>query len=295
MNGFQRAWESIKDHLFIATTGLAALVHSTWTMGTIFNGYQPMQPDFGAPQYLWDAFWIETLKWHVPAFLIAFAFDVGQIVTSHQIRMAVQAGKRPHSKYVTFFVLAIATYYMQWLYLAHHIPNFTFGSGVASYHVSTATWLKDLSLWVIPAFLPLSTLLYTFSQTDTDGVQPAPHKTTAISIIGRVSSLFSRNGANTHANAIKVNTAPYRAIPDPVQKPALEPVAIVAKSAQQSPRINPTGNRTGEALSSVHEADGQWAFTCPQCNASKGYATQASAIKAASAHIGRYCKMKVQS
>lgn len=60
---------------FIFATGLAALVHSTWALGTLFAGEQP---DSNDP--LQFAFWL------LPALLIAFALDVGQIATSAEIR-----------------------------------------------------------------------------------------------------------------------------------------------------------------------------------------------------------------
>lgn len=133
---------------FILSTGLAALVHSTWSLGTLFAGEQP---DSSRP--LAFAFWL------LPALLIAFALDVGQIATSAEIR----AGQRTTTKYVTFVVLAAATYYLQWLYIAHHMPQLALASGVRSTWSGFATVMRDAAIWIIPGLLPLSTTLYTLS------------------------------------------------------------------------------------------------------------------------------------
>lgn len=136
---------------FVASTGIAALVHSTWALGTLFSGKEP------AVQF--SASWF---AWVIPAFLIAFALDVGQIATSAEIR----AGHRNRRKYATFAVFALATYYLQWLYMAHHMPALELAPGVRETWAGTAQLIRDAAIWFIPALLPLSTLLYTFSQDE---------------------------------------------------------------------------------------------------------------------------------
>lgn len=131
---------------FIFATGLAALIHSTWSLGTLFAGKPPA---------LWSLSW---WGWIIPAALIAFALDVGQIATSAQIRgrgMTVARG-------LTFAVFALATYYLQWLFVAHHMPALVLAPGVQAFP-GFAMWLRDMAVWLLPALLPLSTLLYTFS------------------------------------------------------------------------------------------------------------------------------------
>lgn len=139
-------WSFLSGHLFIFTTGTAALIHSTWSLATFFNGAEPS----GGMAWL---FWI------TPAFLLAISIDVGQIATSAQIA----SGQRTRAKYATFGVLAIATYYLQWLYLAHHLPLISLGEGVNPNVVPFATGVRDIALWALPGLLPASTLLYTFS------------------------------------------------------------------------------------------------------------------------------------
>jgi hypothetical protein len=91
-----------------------------------------------------------------PALLIAFALT-GQIATSAEIR----AWADRTAWYV--YVFAAATYYLQWLYIAHHMPALQLAQGVRESWQTFATVMRDAAIWIIPALLPLSTLLYTFS------------------------------------------------------------------------------------------------------------------------------------
>lgn len=135
---------------FVFATGLAALAHSTWTLGTLFSGPEPVQ------------FTVAWWAWLIPAFLISFSLDVGQIATSHKIR----AGHRSRSYYLTFMTFAIATYYLQWLYISHHMPKLALSDGVGEWSVPVSRFVSDLAQWLIPALLPASTLLYTFARDD---------------------------------------------------------------------------------------------------------------------------------
>jgi hypothetical protein len=137
----------LANHLFIATTGTAALIHSTWSLATFFNGTEPQ-----SPSWAW-VFWV------TPALLLAISIDVGQIATSAQIAN----GQRTRAKYATFAFLAVATYFLQWLYLAHHLPLISLGEGVNPNVIPFAIGVRDIALWLLPALLPMSTLLYTFS------------------------------------------------------------------------------------------------------------------------------------
>ncbi len=139
---------------FVTATGAAALVHSTWALGTLFAGQQP------------EGGWA-LAGWLLPALLIAFALDVGQIVTSAEIRQSGLTWTRGF----TFVVFAGATYYLQWLYIAHHMPALAIAAGVSAAAQPTAISMRDAALWVIPALLPLSTLLYTFSSGKSTNTQ----------------------------------------------------------------------------------------------------------------------------
>lgn len=141
---------------FITATGAAALIHSTWALGTLFAGEQPEG-------------WA-LLGWLAPALLISFALDVGQIATSAEIREHGLTRTRG----VTFIVFSAATYYLQWLYIAHHMPSLALAAGVRETWAGFATVMRDSAVWIIPALLPLSTLLYTFSGGAVDHPQVTP-------------------------------------------------------------------------------------------------------------------------
>jgi hypothetical protein len=148
---------------FILATGFAALVHSTWSLAVLFSGEPPV----------WEPtsmmYWAKLAYWLVPALLIAFALDVGQIATSSEIRN----GERTVTKYTTFIVIATATYYLQWLYMAHHMPALALGEGVYADGLAGRLVLltRNAAIWVIPGLLPLSTTLYTLSGRE-------PHRVT---------------------------------------------------------------------------------------------------------------------
>lgn len=192
-------WKHIKAQPFVAATAGAALAHSAWSLGTLFSGVQPVPPVIGQGFELWFVFFVKTLAWHIPAVSIAFAFDVGQVVTAHEIRNAHGAGRTPYRKYVTFVVFAAATYYLQMLYAAHHFPNLALGAGVSADHRPTVQAWLDVAVWVIPMFLPLSTLLYTFSGDSDETLVNAPQT--------------------------PINDAPAVVIPDPAPIIRVDPVA----------------------------------------------------------------------
>jgi len=148
---FAAIWRIVSDQPFIVATGLAALIHSTWALGTMFAGTEPnAEQDF----LLW-------FRWVFPAFLIAFSFDVGQISVS----MGIRSGQRSKARFVTFAVLAAATYYCQWLFLAHHVPLLELSAGVRDEWRPFVAFMRDLGIWIIPGLLPISTTLYTFGST----------------------------------------------------------------------------------------------------------------------------------
>ncbi len=181
----------IRSQPFIFATGLAALVHSTWTLGTLFTGPEPTPVT------------LQWLLWAFPAFLIAFALDIGQIVTSADLR----AGQRHRAKYATFFVFSAAVYFLQWNYIAAHMPASPLAEGVRAQWLPLANTIRDSALWILPALLPLSTLLYTFSSSShrptlpgarTRSTQPASREDNAAELVSTVET-DSRWGAESPA------------------------------------------------------------------------------------------------
>jgi hypothetical protein len=141
------------ENPFVTGAGVSALVHSTWSLGTLFSGEQPA--------FIYDNVWsyFANVYWLLPALLIAFAMDIGQIETSRKIRHEGLTWQRG----LTFFVFALATYYLQFLYIAHHMPALQIQAGVSDFHRIAVTELRNASIWILPALLPLATLLYTLS------------------------------------------------------------------------------------------------------------------------------------
>lgn len=215
-------YKHIVEQPFIFATGIAALVHSTWSIGTLFSGKQPEA-----------AFTIQFIGWIAPAFLIAFALDVGQIATSAEIR----AGNRSKAKYITFAVFAAATYYLQWLYIAHHMPQLELAGGVRGEWSWLATLFRDAALWIAPALLPTSTLLYTFSSDH------APLEKSSQSIV------------EPEIVPMQVSVPVHEALPAPVEEiPVLQPLKHLAKCEAcgwEKPYDNP---KSARAALSTHLA-----------------------------------------
>lgn len=144
----------MKKHLlnwhevFIGMTGIAAFIHSVWSLGTLFGGEPPAM-----------AITPEFMYWIVPASLIAFTLEVGQVATSTQIR----GGKHNPIKYLTYGFFALFTFYLQWLYMAHHMPALELSEGVRGDWLGLSKLMRDSALWVVPAMMPISTMLYTVS------------------------------------------------------------------------------------------------------------------------------------
>ena len=155
----------IGGQIFVFFTGLAALLHSTWSVGTLFSGVQP-EPTIDLKNRFPEA--VQFLGWIVPSFLIALSLDIGQINTASQIK----DGQRHWTKLLTFGVFAVATYYLQWFYLTEHTPTLIASQGIREEWRWTVQLFRDWSLWLIPLLLPLSTIMYTFS--DRKPVESAP-------------------------------------------------------------------------------------------------------------------------
>jgi hypothetical protein len=229
---------------FITATGAAALVHSTWALGTLFSGLQP-DPATQLMSYL---------GWLVPALLISFALDVGQIATSAEIR---EHGLT-RSRGITFFVFSAATYYLQWLYIAHHMPSLALAAGVRETWAGFATVMRDSAVWIVPALLPLSTLLYTLSGKQEQVVTPVAAPITNVS---------------------------------PVAPPA--PAGLLTlqeKAALPEPSDNPEqAEEIGLIEGEIIEMDGMWIAKYGTWQ--KSYTTRASALRALAGYKGRYRQM----
>lgn len=146
----------ITHHGFIFATSIAMFVHSTWTFNTLFAGEQPVLDGSLAA-------WVPYLLWVTPGALIAAAIDIGQVQTSSKL-MRASGWTRRIALSVTFVVLAIAGYYLQWFHLVHHMPALSFGEGLAPATQDAVRTARDAAIYIIPALLPISTILYTMSE-----------------------------------------------------------------------------------------------------------------------------------
>lgn len=154
--------DSVQHHGFIAATSVAMFVHSTWTFNTLFAGEQPHLD--GSPMGV-----VNYMLWVLPGALIALAIDVGQIQTAINIKRA-QGWRQKAPLGFTFIVLAFAGYYLQWFHMVHHMPSLALGDGVAPTHMPLVISLVGWAVWLVPSLLPLSTILYTISNSGSPDV-----------------------------------------------------------------------------------------------------------------------------
>lgn len=261
-------YQHIRENLFITATGVAAFVHTTWAIGTLFSGSQPaVSADISAQAGLWLAQTWALVAWLVPPMLIAFALDVGQIVTSYRIRQDHLRGAKPYNKYVTFAVFALATYYLQWAYMAHHLPALQLAAGVRPDWVEFVGLVRDMSLWIVPLLLPASTMLYTISDMEHEA-----HPDT------------SAPPAATHT-ALRVRVD-VPTLPDHTPNP----VPDQADTTPAARTSSTSGQHTGEASGYVLETVGGFMYTCPRCGKQDVKDTRDGAQAALNVHLGRWCK-----
>lgn len=265
---FATMWKHMRENAFISATAFAALVHSTWTLGTMFAGMQPTITAAVGTAAFWPEL-VKSLAWHAPAFAIAFSLDVGQVVTSADLRR----GEKTQAKYAVFFIFAVATFYLQMIYMVAHVPHVPLGTGVASWMREFVQTSVDHAILIIPFLLPASTLLYTFSYGDASHGAP-PVDTQAL-----------HYHQDTHMHV-------HQDTPPAIANVSVAPPA--PKALPTSVRTSPRGNANGEAAAMVHASDdGTYTVRCDLCGYEKtGYATEGSALGSAAGHIGRHCKVR---
>lgn len=252
MASIRNALQRIIDEPFIASTGAAAFVHSTWSLAVLFSGNPPtLNGDVG--------FFFDWLLFWLPAAFIAFAIDVGQIVTSAQIR----SGKRNAAKMLTFSVLAVATYYLQWLYIVHHMPALDLGDGIRSDWQAGITAIRDFAVFAIPALLPIATVLYTISHEHAENA----------GFFKRITSKMQRKSSREK----------------PLKRASKRQDALHGRENATTQRTNPPNNNgamTGEVLNALHEnVDETWTASCPYCDRAFTKPTEAQAKFALTAHL----------
>lgn len=257
MEKLRNAISVILSEPFVLATGIAALVHSTWTLAMMFSGAIP-NPQTQTLDFLYTI---------APAFLLAFSIDVGQIMTSKDIRN----GMRNAGKIATFATLALATYYLQWVYMIAHVPALALGEGVRAEWRMGVELVRDASIWVVPALLPLATTLYTISNAQHDAGEQGSKRTENAGIVQRI------RGALVHertpeAQAVSANGA----------KP---------ERTKAAPSGLNGGAFTDELADAVVEnADETFTGLCPWCDYRTDAKPTERAAKSALAAHKRHCE-----
>jgi hypothetical protein len=131
---------------FVLVTSVAALIHSSWALATIFGGTEP-------------ALGGEWLGWLIPGVLTAISIDVGLLSTSMQIR----DGKGNRARMATFVVLAASMFLLQFFYAVTHFPNVPLSAGVRPEWAAFLSFFRDAMIVVGPALLPVAITLHTFA------------------------------------------------------------------------------------------------------------------------------------
>lgn len=153
-----KALKHLSEQPFVVIVGIAALIHSTWTVATFSGGTGPTVDSFVTGlSWLW---------WILPGFLTAFALEVGQVVTARQIQRGI--GRKVHLgnflfnvKTLTFVVLSAATYLLQLTYLLHHYPDLPISAGLSAASRNAASFVMEIIVWAMPLLLPAAMLMFT--------------------------------------------------------------------------------------------------------------------------------------
>jgi len=152
------------QNTFVTIVGIAAWVHSTWSFSTVIGGEVPL-----------IASWVDIprwLYWILPGAAAAAAVDVGLISLAAQFRL----GKGARPKLVTFAVLSFISYLGQALFSLSHGGQYIPSTGLSSASVAIASVVWELLIWLLPAALPVTLILWAWSDmTPTKHEPDAPN------------------------------------------------------------------------------------------------------------------------
>ena len=154
-------------HKFIFAAGLAAFIHTTWSFAVIMSGELPDFPAIGEDKALAFASWLLVMSYQIiPAALMAYAIDVGQIEAAEKIR----EGNNSLANLLAFIITAICTFYLQFLFMIHHMPLLEVSPGAAPAAAAIGVHVRNAAIWIMPALLPLALIVRMTSDTE----QPQP-------------------------------------------------------------------------------------------------------------------------
>lgn len=154
-------------HKFIFAAGLAAFIHSTWSFAVIMSGALPTLPTYGESWTHFAEFGLTLVYKLLPAALMAYAIDVGQIEAAEKIR----EGNNSYTNLFAFTITALFTFYLQFLFMIHHMPSLVVSPGAAPAAATFGVHVRDAAIWVMPALLPLSLIIRMTSDAE---AQPRP-------------------------------------------------------------------------------------------------------------------------
>jgi len=141
-------FKTITQHLFVASTSIAALLHSMWTISHLLGGLPPVQ----------DASLILQLGYWLPGLLVALSLDIGLLSTSAEIRQ----GTRNKTRFMTLAILSLSMFYLQSVYSVLHYAPLPLGDGIPAQAIGLFSWVRDAGVIIVPALMPISILLYSF-------------------------------------------------------------------------------------------------------------------------------------
>lgn len=141
---------SVFSHLlkspFVLFTSIAALIHSSWALSTVFGGKEPPMG-------------FEWLGWVIPGFLLAASIDVGLLSTA----LAIEHGGSSKARLITFVVLAISMFLLQFFYSTTHFPDIALSAGVRPEWAGGFSLVRDAMIVIAPLLLPVAISLHTFA------------------------------------------------------------------------------------------------------------------------------------
>ena len=209
-------WNITSDHGFVILLSVAAIVHSAWSINSVFNGAEP------TPMYS-EHWW----GWYIPGLLMAITIDVGLV----QFVFKLQAGERSAALIIAYLVLCGLMAFGQFIYVASHMADIQPSAGVAIYDLQLTNMLIKLALYVYPLALPVVSAIYAFS------VRGQREKVDGLPALGSVNIVEPINVTDT-------------ALPAP-EKPALpapEPVKIAPDETQAEIVLPASRPATEQAL-----------------------------------------------
>lgn len=155
---------------FVITTAVAAFLHNAWTISVFFGGNQPAvtSPLVALPDFISQVG--ALIWWLIPGVLVSYSLDIGLIATAEELtRVPHLPDKKRWRAYlglgITFAVLAVAMWVLQFLFLILHVPALPLAAGVRAEWVEDITRFRDAAIFVIPLLMPVSVMLYTFSSS----------------------------------------------------------------------------------------------------------------------------------